>query len=221
MKYGILFAIVSLLLVYVALTQGGWQVVLLWPAASFGIVAAGYLHLGPRVFGKSQSGRLSFIAQLVLFPYLFYLWSVWHLLRIIKREAAFDQLVDQLYIGRRLLSRELPCDIVHVVDLTCEFNEPRELRSLSYHSFQILDGAAPSPDQLQKWVDQVAGLTGNVYVHCAEGHGRTGLFAAALLLRSGRCDTPEEAISFVKSKRPLVRLGRQQMEVLRALHESG
>ena len=32
-----------------------------------------------------------------------------------------------------------------------------------------------------------------VYIHCAQGHGRTGLFASLLLLEKGMVTSPEEA----------------------------
>lgn len=220
MKYGLLFATVAVLLVALALLFRGWHLLLLWPAVSFGVVAVGYLYFGPIVFGKSSRGVLSAFSQLLLLPYLLYLWSVWHALRLVKREPAFNQLTDNVFIGRRLLSHELPDNINHVVDLTCEFNESNALRSTSYHSFPILDGFVPSVVDLQEWVLAVAAMPSNVYIHCAEGHGRTGLFAAALLLTIGHSKTPDEALEFIRSKRPMVRLNRRQLAVLNAIHEA-
>ncbi len=220
MKYGVLFAIAAVLLLALALIQGGWRLILLWPAVSFGIVASGYLHFGPIVYGKSRHGLLSAGSQMLLLPYLVYLWSVWFLLRCIKQEPAFNQLTDTIFIGRRLLSHELPDNIDHVVDLTCEFNEPTALRSRSYRSFPILDGFVPSPEQLRQWTEHVAALSGNVYIHCAEGHGRTGLFAAALLLTIGHSATADAALQFIKSKRPMVRLRSQQTAFLITLDKA-
>ena len=57
-------------------------------------------------------------------------------------------------------------------------------------------------------------LEGTIYIHCAEGHGRTGLFAAALLVKLGQFDSTDDALEFVKSKRPLVRLGKIQLATL-------
>ena len=219
MKYGILFAIVAVLLVMLAITNGGWFLLLLWPALSFGIVSLGYLCLGTRVYGKSANGRLATINQLLLLPYLGYLSSVWYILRFVKREPAFHQLATNLFIGRRLLAYEFPDNIDHVIDLTCEFHNPNYSHTTSYHSFQILDAFVPSDKQLCQWVSEVAELSGNIYIHCAEGHGRTGLFAAALLLQSGHSLSPEEALAFIKSKRPLVRLGRLQLELLHTMQE--
>lgn len=219
MKYGILFATVAVLLVMLAVSQRGWHFLWLWPAISFGIVSLGYLHFGPRVYGKSEHGLLSPTAQLLLLPYLLYVWAVWYAVRIVKREPAFNSLTKNIFIGRRLLSRELPDNIDHVVDLTCEFNEPKALRSLSYHSFQILDGFVPSRGQLHEWTDRISKLSGNIFIHCAEGHGRTGLLAACVLLYLGHSQTPNEALQLIRSKRPLVRLGRRQLAVLNEIHK--
>ena len=220
MKYGVLFATVAALLAATAILHGGWRLLLLWPAISFGVVAVGYLHFGPIIYGKTSQGVLSIFTQLVLLPFLLYLWSVWYALRLVKREPALNQLTDKVFIGRRLLAHEFPDKIDHVVDLTCEFSEPKALRSSSYYSYPILDGFAPSVDKLRQWVGEVATLLGTVFIHCAEGHGRTGLFAAALLLKIGHSKTPDEALQLIKSKRPLVRLGRHQKLVLNAMHKA-
>jgi protein-tyrosine phosphatase len=220
MKYGILFSIVAALLVTTAVIHRGWHLLSLWPALSFAVVAIGYFRTGPSVFGKSPNGKLSFANQAILLPYLLYLWSVWRCIRIVKRASAFDCLTEDIVIGRRLLSHEFPKNIDHVIDLTCEFTEPEVLRSHSYWSFQISDASVPSPEEFQTWVRQSAELTGNLYIHCAEGHGRTGLFAAALLLHRGHCSSPDDAIRFIQSKRPLVRLGKRQLAALAEFHEA-
>jgi len=218
MKYGVLFSIVAFLLAMVAYQQQGYCLILVWPAISFGMISAGYLALGPRVYGKSNSGRLSVINRVLLLPFLLYLWSAWYLLRLVKHENACDQVTDRLIIGRRLLSRELPESVDHIVDLTSEFDEPGRLRNCEYHSFQILDGFVLTKDQLQHWANKVAAMQGTVYIHCAEGHGRTGLVAAAVLIETRQCSSIEEAIVLLSTCRPLVRLGTRQMSLLKALY---
>ena len=217
MKYGFLFGIVAILLTAMALVNNGWQLIYIWPALSFACVSSGYLHFGPNIYGKSRRGLLSRSNTLLLLPYLFYLWGVWHAVRVFKRESAFDQLTEKIYIGRRLMNHEFPANIEHVVDLTCEFSEPQLLRSADYHSFQILDGFVPPVNQLQSWVANTAKLTGTIYIHCAEGHGRTGLFTAALLVELGHFNSVHDALAFVKSKRPLVQLNRSQLAMLTSI----
>lgn len=212
--YGFLFGIVSILLAVTAVTNGSWLLILLWPAASFGIVCAGYLYLGAKVFGKRPSGRLAIVNQFFLFPYLIITWSCWYALRRITRQKPYHDLTENILVGRRLLSTELPEGIVHVVDLTSEFSEPQKLRSLSYFSFPILDGSIPNRELMLDWVEQVANLSGKVYIHCAEGHGRTGMFTAILLVKMGCFQTSLDAISFIQSKRPLVRLSKRQLALV-------
>lgn len=214
MKYGILFGIVAVLLTVTAIMHRGWCVLCLWPAASFATISSGYLVFGPRVYGKSTGGVLATTNTLVLLPYLLYSWAVWHLLRVLKTEPAFDQLDENIFIGRRLLAHECPEKFDHVIDLTCEFSEPEPLRQTDYHSFQILDGFVPTAEQLRIWIAKAVTMKGTVYIHCAEGHGRTGLFAAALLFKTGQFDDVDQALDFVTSKRPLVRLGDRQRDLL-------
>jgi len=221
MKYGILFSIAAVLFAIAAFTQGGSFLLLLWPTTSFAIIASGYIWFGPRVFGKSRNGVLSITNTLLLLPYLLCAWSVWYAVRLFKREPAFNQLTEHIYIGRRLMSHEFPKTFDHVIDLTCEFTEPKALRSVNYLSYQILDGFVPPAGQLRSWVVDAEKLSGNIYIHCAEGHGRTGLFAAALLLQRGDFDNAEDALNYVKSKRPLVRLGKRQLATLASVTCTG
>lgn len=214
MKYGIFFLIAAGLMAIRALLSGGWYLLLLWPAVSFMTVALGYLRFGPRVFGKRSDGTLAALNVIVLLPYLIYLWSVWYALRLVKREPAHNELTDGVIIGRRLLSFELPDEIATVVDLTCEFSEPRRLRSKSYLLFQVLDGFVPSVEQLLDWSRAINSAPPPVFIHCAEGHGRTGLMAALLLLIRGKATSAAEAVQLVQSKRPLVRLGKRQFQLL-------
>ena len=220
MKYGVLFLILAALCLVVAVQNDGWHWLWLWPGFSFFVVAMGYLFLGPAIFGKSSKGVLAITNQIVLLPYLVFLWSVWHLSRLVKREPAFHFLNERFCLARRLLPHELPDGIDHIVDLTCEFTEPMSLRCRSYNSFPILDGFVPRDGQLTKWIEHVANLNGTILIHCAEGHGRTGLFAAGLLLYLHESDTAENALRMVQAKRPSVRLGRLQFEVLRNLQSS-
>ncbi len=217
MKIGVLFALAAFLFATWGIINGGWYSLALWPALSFGIVSTGYLYFGPIVFGKRSNGRHSILSVILLLPYLTYMNVIWYLARFLKREAAYDQLTENIVIGRRVLSREIPDNIDVVIDLTCEFTETAEFRLMQYHNFQILDGTAPSIDQLLIWLKQIQNVPGRIYIHCAEGHGRTGLFTAALLVVTGHSESTSDALNFIQAKRPLVRLGSQQRQVLAEL----
>lgn len=221
MKYGIAFTLLAAVMAYIAISNGGSAYLLFWPALSFLLVAIAYFGAGPRVFGKQPCGTLEPIRQILLAPFLLYLWGVWNMVRLISREAPYHQLTESVFIGRRLLSSELPQQFDHVVDLTCEFNEPFAMRSTGYISFPTLDTHHPSIEELRKRVEIIAKLEGTVYIHCAQGHGRTATLAIAYLLHIGHSATVNDAVRYVLERRPLAHLGRSQRQILQALEMSG
>jgi protein-tyrosine phosphatase len=145
----------------------------------------------------------------VFFPLLIYTTVVWQIIRVFSREPAHNTVTEQLTVGRRLLASELEGKFDNIVDLTAEFPEPYSIRrSPSYWSFPILDGGAPKPEAL-RWA--IATLRpGRTYVHCAQGHGRTGLFALAVLLTSGVARDVEDGLRLLSAARPGIRLNREQ-----------
>lgn len=124
-------------------------------------------------------------------------------------------MADGVLIGRRLLSSELPAGTATVVDLTSEFPEPTSLRSVpNYIAAPMLDASVLPPQSLANLASQIATAKLPVYIHCAQGHGRTSLIASLVLLARGDADTPEAAIKLVHSARPLVGLNAEQRAAL-------
>jgi len=213
-KYSLVFATLAVLCWYQMWQPGRWNLLFAWPAVSFTLVALAYLWNQPAIFGKQPSGKLRPLNIALLFPYLVFAWSTWHVLRRVRREAPWHRITDQILIGRRLLNSEVPEDVDHVIDLTCEFTEPVVLRQKDYHSFPILDASAPSVEELLKWIETISQFEGTILIHCAEGHGRSGLIVAALLLFTGQAETEEESIQMIQSQRANVRLNKDQRDVL-------
>ena len=214
MKYAIVFWMVAAVCVVEA-DGGGWAFALCWPAMSFGAAGLGYAGVGPRVFGKRSDGTLSPWAVGLLLPYLFYAWGVWHLWRLATREPPFHELGDGITMGRRLLPRELPGPVEIVYDLTCEFPEPSGIRSkVSYRCIPTLDARPPSVRALQQAAQEIVNADDGVYIHCANGHGRTGTLAGAVLLLGGKAKTPDEAIETMRRSRPRLSLNPTQKRAL-------
>jgi hypothetical protein len=210
MKYAIAFGLMSLVFAASSVVYPEVRWLLLWSALSFGMVALGYAGIGPRVFGKGRDGRISLPLKILNLPYLAYTSGIWHLCRLLSREAAFNTIDDDLVIGRRLLAGEAPDGFDHYVDLTAEFEEPAPVRTRpGYRCLPILDASVPSFVELTETVEGAA--AGRTFVHCAQGHGRTGLFALALLLHRKRVQTIEEGVGLLQSLRPAVRLNRNQI----------
>jgi protein-tyrosine phosphatase len=216
--YAVVFLILAAYLVGLAVLLGGSAWALLWPAVAFAVVAIGYGGAGPRVFGKRPDGRLRWANLVALLPFFLFTWGVWHLLRLVSREPVWNELAPGVFLGRRVLAHELPPDIGLVIDLTAEFIEPHGVRSgRAYRSLPVLDAGLPDVKRLAELAREAAGFAGRVYVHCAQGHGRTGLFAAAVLLARGAARDAGEAIRLVKAARPNVRLKPAQRRALEQL----
>ena len=221
MKYGTGFAVLSVLTAIYAVRNGDWHYLLLWPALSFGLVSIAYFGAGVIIFGKRPNGTLSVGRSVLLAPFLMYLTLIWHLVRFFSSESAFNQLTENVFIGRRLLSHERPTHFDHIVDLTCEFNEPHGLRSTGYISYPTLDGHFTLPEVLRQRVAQIAELDGNIYIHCAQGHGRTATFAIAYLVHVGIAASVDDAVNYVLDRRPDAHLNRSQRAMLCSIYDGG
>jgi protein-tyrosine phosphatase len=191
---------------------------LFWPAFSFGVAAVAYARVRSDVFGKRADGKLRAGHVVVLLPYLGLTWMTWWLARAFDRSPAWARLTDSVYIGRRPLPTDVPTGVRSIVDLTCEFAERREvMRNRVYLLRPVLDATALTADELRTIAAEIQGLPAPVYVHCAQGHGRTGMVAAAVLLESGRADTVETALAQVRAVRPGARPNAAQVRALQQM----
>ena len=215
MRLGVWFATLCAGAVFAAVELGGWGWVFLWPAATLAACAAGYLGAGAGVFGKRPDGSRALWATLLMAPYILGAWLTWRALRLWRREPAYQELVPGLFIGRRLLGHELPRTIHTVVDLTAEMWEAAGVRDgRRYLGRPILDGHVPHDRELIALVREIDNLDGAVFVHCAEGRGRTGMLAAALLIARGRANDVAAALAAGRSRRPTLRLSPAQKAIV-------
>ncbi|MCP3170105.1 phosphatase domain-containing protein [Myxococcus qinghaiensis] len=218
LKYSFVFGVFAALLTGLAFQLRGLGWGLLWPALSFALVAVAYAGAGPAVFGKRADGRMQPWALVVLLPYLLMTWTTWRLARRLSRESVHDEVAPGIVIGRRLLAGELPEGTRTVVDLTSEFIEPEGIRSVEHYvCLPILDATAPSVESLASHIESWAALPTPLYIHCAQGHGRTGMVAAAVLIARGVAPDARLALSMVRKARPGVRLSTAQGATLGAL----
>jgi protein-tyrosine phosphatase len=193
-----------------------------WPGALFYWFAASYLGLAYcyargscALLGKREDGGLHWASVLLFLPYLLLVWSFFHLKRMgLRREACWHRVAEGLYLGRRALPGELPPDTRSIVDLTCEFAEPRSIvDSVDYRCLPSLNRYVPDPDAFRALVEELAGYSHPVFIHCGAGRGRAAAFAAALLLARGLARDVDEAEKWLRSARPGVRLHPVQREL--------
>lgn len=210
--FSVVFALLAFELVAGARVFGGIAWLALWPALALLIVALAHFVERPGAFGK-VGHRLSFVSSCLLLPYLAVQHAFWHLFRVISREPPFARLEDDILIGRRLLAHEYPRTLASIVDLTCEFSEclPRDT-SLRYVNIPLLDGGSLEPAALDSALAPIHSLPRPLYVHCAQGHGRTCMIAVCLLIALRRASSVADSMARVRAVRPRARMNRRQRD---------
>ena len=211
LKLTIACSLVGIALIYLGLTSSGLGQLSAWLGLGFCLTGLGYRKQDARIYGKQQSGQFPLWSTLLYCPFFLYTLAIWHLVQLLIKENAFDWILPDIVIGRRLAGKKQPEDIVNYVDLTAEFYEPKHvIEKYHYVSLPILDGSVPEIDRLTNAIDSLS--PGITYIHCGQGHGRTGLFTAILLYRRGEVATLDEALALLKSKRPKLSLTQQQRQ---------
>ncbi len=210
-----MLALIGIALLAIAARGGMPSLLVAWLGLDFLLLAAGHFWRLHRILGKRADGRLSWWSWLIYLPLHVLNLVIWHGFRIASFEQPFNNITDDLVIGRRLLPRQCPGEFVNFVDLTAEFQEPRDLREQSgYMAIPILDASAISPGELKTVLMRLR--PGRTYIHCAQGHGRTGLFALAFLLYVRKASNVEEGLTLLKSKRGGIGLNQLQLNAIRA-----
>lgn len=203
-------------LIAISIFQGKFGFVIAWFGINFLLLGVAHFSAYHKIFGKRADGVIPWWSWCVFLPLQLYTHGVWHVYRLINRENPTDRVTDFITIGRRLLPGELEGSFANYVDLASEFTEPEAIRKLpGYLSVPILDASAPPPAQLKSVVDALR--PGQTFIHCAQGHGRTGLFTIALLIALRKVSGADEGIALLKKARPGVSLNATQRACLRRI----
>ena len=156
--------------------------------------------------------------MLLLLPYLLMTWTGWHLIRLLSRETCCDEVAPGVWVGRRPFARDLPADVSLIVDLTAEFPARRSVRrGRTYLCVPTLDATAPEEHAIRAIVEQISAWSGAVYIHCALGHARSAMTAAAVLIRRGHAEDAEHAVKVMRQARPRICLEKSQQRLLERL----
>ncbi len=197
----------------------GWrsgQWILIWPMLAFALVSVAYFTGRSSIFGKDSNGERRLWAMFVLLPYLIFAELIWLLQTVFSREPAWNEVNSFLIVSRRLRLREFPKDVTRVCDLTCELTDPETVRSrFEYCSMPILDAGTMGAAELMTAAKSLPpDIDRKLLIHCANGHGRTGMFAAVWLLVHQFAKSPDEAMSMLTTARPGIALRRRQREAV-------
>jgi protein-tyrosine phosphatase len=207
MKFALLFIFIAFAIAYPAFQRGGAVWLMAWPALSFMLAGLAYAGLGPRVFGKRLDGTLSPVWLPMSLPFLMVVWSLWHARRAISRSSCVHEVAPGLWLGRRLGPHELPEGVTTVVDLTAEFWEPADVRiGRRYICLPTLDATCSDEREFRQVLDHIAATKETVFIHCAQGLGRSASLAAALLIQKGLASDVADAERRLAASRPGVRL---------------
>lgn len=221
LRWFLRMGVIALGLAYLGLTRDGAWRLSLWAAASFGVVALAYGLDRADVFGKRRDGSLPPLRTLALLPVHAMTRLTFALWRATTSENANDELEDGVHIGRRPRAAELPDGTRGVLDLTAEFGvSPDVARGREVTCAPILDGMPAESTRLREAALALEALPRPALLHCAQGHGRTGMVAAAWLLVTGRAATPDEALARVRGARAGAVPNRAQVEALNGLAEN-
>ena len=101
-----------------------------------------------------------------------------------------------------------------------EKSEPREVTSRrDQETHRVLDavvGDSTGTVTVPLWDDSIENIEeGATYIHCAQGHGRTGLFTLALLVERGHVRSFEDGYAFLKRVRPGIEMNASQVFFIR------
>lgn len=219
MKYALLNGLLGVSLIAYGVLLSGSAWLLVWFGLCFIAVGMAYAKNLPLIYGKRPDGTLPLWSWILFLPLHLYAGLIWHVLRLFSREPVFAMVTDGVLVGRRVLSHELPDTVRTVIDLTAEFREPSGIVSgREYRSFPILDASTPDEGALRAFIGSLP--TTPVFIHCAQGHGRTGLFTLAYLVSRGICSSLNEAKALLATARPRLQLNDEQERFLRRLFPS-
>ena len=159
----------------------------------------------------------------LLLPYSLIAVVLVHAEHRLSGEAFADEVHPGLWVGRAPMpwerARVQSLGVRAVLNLCAEFGDLAGLgrSALCYERVPILDATGPSPARLERavsWCRDRLAAGEPVLVHCAHGHGRSALVAAATLLALGHAADPAEAVASLRRARPGVKLSERQLAAL-------
>ncbi len=204
---------------------------LLWPAANLLVLGCCYAcdgDVGTRLLGKSvRTGALPWASVLFFLPFHLGHFAAWRLKHLCKGENPAEEVADGIWVGRYPLeigigdARFRGRPVSHVVDLTGEFPARAAFHGaegVTYLCLPSLDRLLSSPERLAAAARVVHRDASCAFVHCANGHGRSGLFAGILLVLRGDAPDLDAAKRQMKRKRSVLNWQiHQQVVAERAL----
>ena len=138
----------------------------------------------------------------------------------------FNKINNYIYLGNNMccqthfLQKLIKKGVV--ADISVEYERLDEPKGAKYFLWlPTRDHTALSQDHLKLGTDAMKSLIKNkkkMYVHCKNGHGRSPTLVVAYFITTGM--TTEQAIRFVKSKRPVTHISLLPLKALKRFEKS-
>jgi rhodanese-related sulfurtransferase len=209
MIFALFFLILDFLSIYLLLTlTTPFKYLLLWIIINLSIMSIAYALNRPYyILGKVKSGHINPILLFLNLPWLLFSWSIFRVQMWVSRKDIVNQIEgSSIYISSRPLDNFDYTPYEVVIDLTAEFLKD-DVVNAEYICYPNLDAIA-----LTNYYENPMDFKDKkVLVHCANGHGRSSLFVAKLLVDLDIVVSLEEGLALIKKSRPLAVPSRRQL----------
>lgn len=196
--YPIWFGTISILTaIYSFKFEGLLSAFFVWISFSALIMGIAYVLNKPYLVAGKVNGKMNGLIFLANLPWLSFTYLSFIIGNAISRERKIDPIgTTNVSIGCFPLRREMN-DFDVIFDLTCEF--PKIYKTTGkYYCFPNLDGM-PLINSIESGMIR---KSDKVLIHCAQGHGRSSIFASRLLCFLGYFDSLSLAQKEIRKSRP-------------------
>jgi hypothetical protein len=144
-------------------------------------------------------------------------WLIFKLQILFSKENFADNIDGtRVWLSRRPTNSDDLSNFDTIIDLTCEFT--KDQTSKNYICYPNLDGHILHN---QPTLNNLDLESENILIHCANGHGRSALFASILLEQFGIKENTEKALNTILRSRMLAKPNTSQKKWLLTKRSSG
>jgi len=198
MKYAIFFFNMFLIMCYfIFISNSNSKYILIWFAINFLIFSiAYYLNKPSMILGKNINGDCKKLLMIINFPWLLFTQIIFRIQLFFIKEDFSNRINNtNIWISRRPLKDDNLDKFNLIIDLTAEFT--KDLNAKNYICFPNLDAHwLRNTGKIDKKLKK-----SNILVHCANGHGRSSIFIALLMVKWNYAINTKQALKIIKASR--------------------
>jgi hypothetical protein len=142
----------------------------------------------------------------------------------LSKELDYNQITDHIFIGTNMCCQTHFDEKLKDKGITADISLEADRIDAPYGATSFLwlptiNNTPPSPEQFEIGINalkKLEQLNIKVYVHCQFGHGRAPTLVAGYLIKEKGMSV-DEAIGYIKTKRPVIHLEDVQIAALQEL----